>query len=424
MDSKTRKQWQKLLNFTVTTVFFSLVCALPSYAQSGDEETVSPPEIVTAAEDSQGTLPLEQPVSSPLAPPTNVRAKDKPDDPGGAIIVEWDLSPDDVPESTRIVKYVLLRSENPNGPFTESGTGVPSINMITDSQNVVNGINYYYKVAVDDGATQALSQISQPVQSSAQWFAMNRLNIFVLSVLFSGFILYNIMRAGSGRDLFIRKIAGLNAVEEAIGRATEMGRMVLYIPGIMDMDDVQTIASINILGQVARKTAEYDTTLMVPTCRSVVMSTAQEVVKEAYLSSGRPDAYREDNIRYLTDDQFGYAAGVDGIMLRERPATNFFLGRFYAESLILAETGNFIGAIQIAGTAEASQIPFFITACDYTLIGEELFAAGAYLSREPMLLGSLKGQDWGKLLVMASILLGVMLECFGIHTFTSFFTVK
>ena len=120
----------------------------------------------------------------------------------------------------------------------------------------------------------------------------------------------------------------------------------------------------------------------------------------------------------------GYAAGVDGIMLRERPATNFFLGRFYAESLILAETGNFIGAIQIAGTAEASQIPFFITACDYTLIGEELFAAGAYLSREPMLLGSLKGQDWGKFLVMASIVVGVILECLDYHTFTQFFRVN
>ena len=95
-------------------------------------------------------------------------------------------------------------------------------------------------------------------------------------------------------------------------------------------------------------------------------------------------------------------------MLREKPAANFYLGTFYAESLILAETGHGIGAIQIAGTAMPSQLPFFIAACDYTLIGEELFAASAYLSREPRLLGSLLGQDWGKVIILFFILVGVI----------------
>ena len=82
-------------------------------------------------------------------------------------------------------------------------------------------------------------------------------------------------------------------------------------------------------------------------------------------------------------------------------------GSFFAESLILAEMGNSVGAIQIAGTAQVSQLPFFVAACDYTLIGEEFFAASAYLSGEPEQLGSLKGQDVGKLIVAAGILGGV-----------------
>ena len=71
---------------------------------------------------------------------------------------------------------------------------------------------------------------------------------------------------------------------------------------------------------------------------------AREVVKESYLSKGRPDLYNDDMIHYLTDDQFAYAAAVDGIMLRQKPAACFYQGKFYAESLILAETGNSIGA--------------------------------------------------------------------------------
>jgi len=60
-----------------------------------------------------------------------------------------------------------------------------------------------------------------------------------------------------------------------------------------------------------------------------------------------------------------------------------------------------------------SQLPFFIAACDYTLIGEELFAASAYLSHEPKLLGSLKGQDAAKLVIMILILLGVAAATLG-----------
>jgi hypothetical protein len=81
---------------------------------------------------------------------------------------------------------------------------------------------------------------------------------------------------------------------------------------------------------------------------------------------------------------------------------------FDAESLILAETGNSIGAIQIAGTGSPAQIPFFVTACDYTLIGEEFFTASAYLSNKPELVGSIKGQDIVKLLVMIAMCLTVI----------------
>jgi hypothetical protein len=235
------------------------------------------------------------------------------------------------------------------------------------------------------------------------------LNVLIIIIFLLGFVSYFTFHAQRGKELFIRRISGLSALEDAVGRATEMGRGVLYIPGIMDMDDIQTIAGVTILGQVAKKTAEYDTPLYAPMTRSFVMSVAQEIVKQAYLEKGRPDAFRPDRINYLTDDQFGYVAGVSGIMMRDKPAACFYLGTFYAESLILAETGNSVGAIQIAGTAEPSQIPFFVAACDYTLIGEELFAASAYLSRNPKEVGSLKGQDVSKIIIISFIIIGTVL---------------
>src|SRR5439155_8181629 len=168
------------------------------------------------------------------------------------------------------------------------------------------------------------------------------------------------------------------------------------------------IAGVTILGHVAKRVAEYDTRLVVPTSRALVMTTARETVKQAFLAAGRPDAYREDDIYYTTDEQFGFVAAVNGVMVRSKPATCFYLGAFFAESLILAETGNSVGAIQIAGTAQPAQLPFFVAACDYTLIGEEFFAASAYLSGEPDQLGSIKGQDIGKVIVAVGIVVGVV----------------
>ena len=233
--------------------------------------------------------------------------------------------------------------------------------------------------------------------------------IFASIILVSITIYYYIDRASAGEDIYLRKIPGLKALEEAVGRATEMGKSVLFVPGIMDLDQVETVTGLNLLGHVAEYTAQYETSLNVPVSKSIVMEAGREVCKEAYLRAGRPDLYYDDMVHYVTEEQFAYTAGITGIMERDKPAACFYLGKFYAESLILAETGNSVGAIQIAGTGSSSQIPFFVTACDYVLIGEEFYAASAYLSGSPEMIGSIKGQDYVK--VICILLIVVVFIC-------------
>ena len=247
--------------------------------------------------------------------------------------------------------------------------------------------------------------------SAGLWkvFDYDRRYLAVIIVAFCGAVVYWIRHARQGGEVRVRKIPGLEALDEAVGRATEMGRACIFVPGIQDMNEVQTIAGMTVLSHVARTTAEYDATIEVPTSKSLVMTSAREVVQAAYLAAGRPDSYNADNIYYVTDEQFGYVAYLSGMMVRKKPAACFYMGSFFAESLILAETGNAIGAIQIAGTAQPAQLPFFVAACDYTLIGEEFFAASAYLSGSPSELGSLKGQDVGKVIVAAILVIGVAL---------------
>lgn len=271
--------------------------------------------------------------------------------------------------------------------------------------------------------TFLLFMVENNQAGSVQIFNTVRLNVLIALIIYAILLVWFIYHARKGKELFIRKISGLDAVEEAVGRATEMGKPILYVPGLATIDVISTIASMNILSQVAKKTAEYNTTLLVPNRDPVVYTVAREVVKEAYTDAGRPDAFNADNIYFLTQDQFGYTSAVCGTMVRDKPATNLFVGYFWAESLVLAETGAATGAIQIAGTDSIFQLPFFIVACDYTLIGEELYAASAYLSREPLLLGSLKGQDWGKMIILGVLLLSSLLALIGWQKVASLFNI-
>lgn len=246
------------------------------------------------------------------------------------------------------------------------------------------------------------------------WLDTTRLAELMTAICFGVLVVLFVHRARRGARIEIRRIPGLEAVEEAVGRATEMGRPILYCPGLDSMDEVATVASMNVLGQVAKRVAEYETPILVPNRDPFVMTVAQQVVREAYTAAGRPDLYREADIYYSTYSQFGYAANVCGTMMRLKPATNFYIGRFYAESLLMTETGNATGAIQIAGTDSDAQLPFFVCSCDYTLIGEELYAGSAYLSRDPLLMGTLRAQDIAKVAIIAALLLGSLAAVSGI----------
>ena len=273
--------------------------------------------------------------------------------------------------------------------------------MNLDKKYTIYSVGILFIVALTAGLSM--------LPNSVNFFKEEKSAMFVLTLSVIFIMLYEIKLTKSMSNLpFLRSIPGLKAIEEAVGRSTEMGKPILFVPGIMDMNEVETVAGVVVLGHVANMTARYETELDVPVARAIVMQAARQVSKEAYLTQGRPELYNEDMVHYITDDQFAYAAAVNGIMQRDEPAACLYMGKFFAESLLFAETGNSIGAIQIAGTGSQTQIPFFVTACDYTLMGEEFFAASAYLSQESDLIAGVTAQDVIKIILVLIILLGTV----------------
>jgi len=363
-----------------------------------------------------------------LEPVSTLMVADHPNDAGNAVDVSWML-PDGV-SSSDIEEIRIYRSTSPNGPFNQIGTALPTSTEYTDQANesggheVVSGQEYYYRVALYNGATEAMSSTSEAITPQVSYFNFGRLNVFLILAIYFGLILYFIRQSRQGKELFIRTLPGLEALEESVGRATEMGKPVLYMPGIDEANNIQTLYSMVILRHVTRLVAEYETPLIVTVGKAFVVPLAEETVRQGYMDAGRPDLYNQDIVRYYSDEQFAVAAAVSGVIVREQPATNIFLGSFYAESLILAETGFLTGAIQIAGTGNIHQLPFFVVACDYTLIGEEFYAASAYLSEDPKLIGPLKAADWMKILAIGFIAVGAVLETLGIPLFSQLLTIQ
>jgi len=241
------------------------------------------------------------------------------------------------------------------------------------------------------------------------WLEPGSGNLAIVLIAVAVAVIVGMRRARRGHRPPLRRIAGVAAMEEAIGRATEMGRPVFYVAGTQDLDDVQTVASLGILGAVGEMTARHGCELAMPTDRSLVLAAARETLRQSYTRAARPDAYSPEMVNYISDDQFGFAARVDGLIARRRPAAVFLQGSFYAESLLVAEAGAQAGAVQVAGTAMPHQLPFLVAACDHVLIGEEFFAAEAYMTGDADKLGSLRGQDLVKFGAMGIVAGGAAL---------------
>ncbi|MBI2874556.1 MAG: hypothetical protein HYY09_05675 [Firmicutes bacterium] len=238
---------------------------------------------------------------------------------------------------------------------------------------------------------------------------------FLFMLIFVAVVYFFIQRSSAGTHVpEIRKVAGLEYIDTAIGRATEMGRPVHFTPGLFGVDAPETLASFAILGHVARESARYDARLIVSNFELPVLGINQEIVRQAYLEAGRPERFNPLDVRYMSSDQFGYAAGVAGLLHRENVGANIMVGAFAAEAMVLAESGYQAGALQVGGTTFIQSLPWFIVAADHTLIGEEIYAAGAYLSRDPVLTGTIAAQDLAKIGIIGLVILGTFLNTLGL----------
>jgi hypothetical protein len=238
-----------------------------------------------------------------------------------------------------------------------------------------------------------------------------------LVFLILAFILfyYFMTLSQKGARVTIRSIPAVEAIPEAIGRAAEMGTKCFYSTGVQSLSNPQhgpmELAGISMLGYVCRLAARAGVQLQFITAMADKIPLVEEQMRTAYMLEGKPDEFSADMITF-SPGAWAWAATSLGFMQRERPASNFFMGGFNAMSVVVAEAGNTIGAMQVAGCPNIWQIAFFVATCDYVMIAEELYAASAAASEDQEVLGMLRGEDVFKVIILAFLSLGFILGFF------------
>jgi len=245
-----------------------------------------------------------------------------------------------------------------------------------------------------------------------------RITTLILMIVFFVFMYY-FMSLNKEEEYTIRAMPAIQAIPEAVGRAAEMGRPVFWTPGISDSlnnstQGPQVLAAISILEYLTEECVKAGVHIQVITPLPDSLPLVEETMRTAYLREGKPEEFSTDQITFISE-QSPYLSAILGYFQRGKPASNILVGGFYYEAVVIGEAGNAIGAMQIGGTNNVHQMPFLVATCDYMLLAEELFAAGAAITKNRDMLGSIKGEDFMKLFLAVIVGVGFILGALNIN---------
>lgn len=242
---------------------------------------------------------------------------------------------------------------------------------------------------------------------------VSRPDSLALILAFLAFFLLALLRLWRGYQPGLRPIPAWDLLSKAIAHAAETGRPLHVSPGTAGLGDnltAETVAGLTVLETVAGRCATSGAPMLVSTASPLVLPIAQGMLRQAWEAAGYPQEYRPEQVRFIAQDRNAYAIGAADLVSHEGVNTSVLLGHFAEEYLLLGEPSARARVEQVAGTGQAYTLPFMITTANEVVLGEEIFAAGAYLTDRIAHIASLVAQDNMRLVVIIIILAGVLLQ--------------
>jgi hypothetical protein len=236
----------------------------------------------------------------------------------------------------------------------------------------------------------------------------------LLILILSGVLLWWFAdRQRKGAQYAFRPIPAFDVLRGLIGRVAESGKRVHVSLGTAGIGGDQT-ASVSAGLIVLRFLADRGAAMSAPPTVTVsdpsLLLVAQDVLYRAHARKGRADRYSVTDVQMIAPDAAAYAAGAQDTIDDESVMANVMVGHFGDEYLLMGEAGAQRDLAQVVGSNVLDVQPFLVATSEKALLGEELFAAGAYLSDRPEYAASLCLQDVLRALIVVAVLAGVLIK--------------
>jgi len=215
----------------------------------------------------------------------------------------------------------------------------------------------------------------------------------------------------------LREIPVFRRLGHAIGLAVEAGTRLHLTLGNGNLSGTQgasAVIGLTILERIARTASISDRPPIATSGDGSLGVLSQDVLYNAFRSIGASNLYKPAGGQVSGLTPFSYAAGTLPAIFDEHISTTILSGHFGSEVALITDASDRTGALTLAGTEDLPAQAVLYAAAQEPLIGEELFAAGAYLNAGPLHTASLRTQDVLRWVLILAILLGSILKFFQI----------
>jgi len=243
---------------------------------------------------------------------------------------------------------------------------------------------------------------------------LNVVGILVLMLFIGGMIVYATI--GRRWPAVFRPLPAYDDLGAAIEEAVEAGERVhvsLGTGSVIGTDVAPALIGLTIASKIAEITSVSDRPVVVTAGDAAMALLAQDTLRTTYNSINASEAYSPNSGRMLGPTPFSYIANLPVLIDTEKVSVHVLAGSFGYEGALAVDFGTRLGAFCLAGTDDVqSQALIYATAED-PLVGEELFAAGAYFNQHPVHRAGLRVQDLMRMIIIGAILAGTILRGLG-----------
>ena len=223
---------------------------------------------------------------------------------------------------------------------------------------------------------------------------------------------------------FIRHIPALDAIREGVGKSVEEDKPVHFAMGASGGQLYSTLVSMTLtalafLRYITAICAEYGARLIVHLpSQTESIPLIEGTAREGFGFAGKPEMYRRDDMRYYGRGALTWTQGVTASYAEEGVGLNLSIGIFYSDCPISLEMAHIMGGMNVGGTGRWIMVYAFAMMCDYVFLGEEIYAAAAQVSEDPIMISGILIEEVGKFFVYILLIVGTLLAAVGLDVAT------